>query len=250
MFRLTVVKKMSSDSVCRDTGSWAVFLDKDGTLLEDVPFNADPLRMRWADGAEAGVRALAAAGWKLVLVSNQAGLAFGSFDHAGLETMRRRLVQMFIRAGARLDGFYFCPHHPAGSVPGLACHCDCRKPAPGMILRAATELNLDLAHSWMVGDILDDVEAGHRAGCSSVLLNVGNETEWKPGRGRVPDLCAGNLHEAALWLNAYRAGHQFDAEMPALWPAGTDLQNANNLRKQHDASRVMARSSSDDGNQA
>jgi histidinol phosphatase-like enzyme len=92
---------------------------------------------------------------------------------------------------------YHCPHHVDGTVLAYARACSCRKPRPGMLLRAARDLDLDLGRSWMVGDILDDIEAGRRAGCRTVLLDVGSETEWRRGPLRVPDAVAGSLPEVA-----------------------------------------------------
>lgn len=185
----------------------AIFLDKDGTVLEDVPYNAEPSRMRWAPGAEPGIRALAALGRPLVVVSNQAGIAFGRFGLEAVQPMVRRLADMFRQAGGALAGFYYCPHHPEGRIAPFGKACGCRKPAPGLLLQAARELRLDLSASWMVGDILDDVEAGHRAGCRSVLLDVGHETEWVPGPARTPEWRVQNLEELACRLNAL---HQQD----------------------------------------
>jgi histidinol phosphatase-like enzyme len=104
---------------------------------------------------------------------------------------------MFADCGADLCGVYWCPHHPQGCVAGYANLCDCRKPAPGMLLRAAREHRLDLSRSWFVGDILDDVEAGNRAGCRTVLLDNGHETQWLEGAQRVPTARAADLREAA-----------------------------------------------------
>jgi histidinol-phosphate phosphatase family protein len=175
----------------------AVFLDKDGTVLVDVPFNVDPGRMAYAPMAHAGLNRLGAAGVALVVISNQSGVARGLSPLAALEAVRTRLAAMFRAAGARLDGFYCCPHHPQGRVAGYAVECACRKPRPGLLLQAAAELGLDLSASWFIGDILDDVEAGHRAGCRSLLLDVGNETEWREGPLRIPDARAPDLDAAA-----------------------------------------------------
>ncbi len=89
--------------------------------------------------------------------------------------MHDHLTQELAHMGVHIDGIYHCPHHPDGVIPELAIHCTCRKPQPGMLLQAATELNLDLEHSWFVGDILDDVEAGNRAGCRTILVDLGTE---------------------------------------------------------------------------
>jgi histidinol-phosphate phosphatase family protein len=175
----------------------AVFLDKDGTLIEDVPFNVDPDLIRLTAGAAEGTRALHAAGYRLVIVSNQSGVARGLFPRAALRSVERRVRQLLDAVGVPLAGFYDCPHHPEGTVPDYAVACKCRKPEPGLILRAARELGLDPARSWLIGDILDDVEAGGRAGCRTVLLDNGHETEWKAGPWRRPDYVATDLAEAA-----------------------------------------------------
>jgi D-glycero-D-manno-heptose 1,7-bisphosphate phosphatase len=96
-----------------------------------------------------------------------------------------------------LAGFYYCPHHPEGVVPRYSIECACRKPNPGLLLKAAEELNIDLQQSWMVGDILNDVEAGNLSGCSTVLIDNGNETEWVLTDERQPDFIVTNLKEAA-----------------------------------------------------
>jgi histidinol-phosphate phosphatase family protein len=175
----------------------AVFLDKDGTLLEDVPYNVEPDRMRWAPGAETALRMLAEAGFRLVVVSNQSGVARGLFDEKALVGVRTRLAEMFQAIGTSLADFYYCPHYPEGKVPPHATPCDCRKPAPGLIARAASEHQLDLGRSWMIGDILDDVEAGRRAGCRTILLDNGHETLWQLTPERIPDRLARDLADAA-----------------------------------------------------
>ena len=164
----------------------AVFFDKDGTLVENVPYNVDPRRIALAPGAVESVTRLAAQGYRIIVVSNQPGVALGYFGQADLAGVRQRLEALL----PALDGFYYCPHAPGAG-------CDCRKPACGLLLRAAREHAVDLASSWMVGDILDDVEAGRRAGCRTVLIDNGNETEWRPGPLRTPDRVARDLREAA-----------------------------------------------------
>lgn len=175
----------------------AVFLDKDGTVLADVPYNVAPERMAYAPMALAGLSRLAQTDLSLVVISNQPGVARGLFAADALNAVGVKLAAMFQAAGAHLDGFYWCPHHPEGVVQPYAMACDCRKPKPGLLLRAAQELGLDLAESWFIGDILDDVEAGNRAGCRSILLDVGNETEWRTGPDREPYCRAPDLDAAA-----------------------------------------------------
>lgn len=175
----------------------AVFLDKDGTLVEDVPYNVDPQKIRLAPGAVEGLSALHENGYALILVSNQSGVAHGFFPEQALGEVERSLRQQLAAFGVPLAGFYYCPHHPQGNVAGYAIACRCRKPAPGLLRRAAADLGIDLAESWMVGDILDDIEAGRRAGCRTVLIDNGNETQWRRGRRRRPHHRAADLAEAA-----------------------------------------------------
>ena len=164
----------------------AVFIDKDGTLVENVPYNVDAARLALTRHAEEAIRILDARGYLLLVVSNQPGIAMGKFRAGELQSVFRRLKDLL----PAIDGFYFCPH---AAEEG----CECRKPASGMLERAAREHGIDLAQSWMVGDILDDVEAGRRAGCRTVLLDNGNETEWRAGPGREPHYVASDLRAAA-----------------------------------------------------
>lgn len=173
-----------------------VCLDKDGTLVENVPYNVDPARMRLrADAPEALVR-LHRSGFRLVVVTNQPGVATGRFDETALVAVEERLHQLCAECDVPLAGFYYCPHHPDGDGR-YAIECDCRKPRPGLVERALREQRAEAGASWLIGDILDDVEAGTRAGCRSVLLDVGNETEWLDGPMRRPYAAVASLVEAA-----------------------------------------------------
>jgi len=174
-----------------------VFIDKDGTLIDNVPYNVDPGRIRLALGAVEGITMLHQAGFLLVVVSNQSGVARGLFSEQALGAVQQRIRDLLNKANVPLAGFYYCPHHPEGKVTRYAVVCQCRKPAPGLIYRAADELGLDCKQSWLIGDILDDVEAGRRAGCRTVLIDNGNETEWQPGPQRQPHFQAKDLAEAA-----------------------------------------------------
>jgi D-glycero-D-manno-heptose 1,7-bisphosphate phosphatase len=178
----------------------AVLLDKDGTLLEDVPYNVDPALMRFAPGAADALAILAAHGFRLFVISNQSGVALGRFGYEALFEMEDHLRRMFEACGTTLEGAYWCPHHPNGTVARYAYRCTCRKPAPGLLLRAAREHGIDLRKSWFVGDILDDVEAGTRAGCRTALIDNGNETRWVPGPERVPTVREPDLLRAALGI--------------------------------------------------
>lgn len=175
----------------------AVFIDKDGTLIDNVPYNVDPARIELACTAPEALRLLHEAGYTLVVVSNQSGVARGYFQESDLIAVESRLRELLAEAGVSLGGFYYCPHHPLGRVASYAIECECRKPAPGLIKSAASELGLDLSRSWLIGDILDDIEAGRRSGCRTVLIDNGNETQWRTGKEREPDAVAGNLASAA-----------------------------------------------------
>ncbi|MDL5033810.1 HAD-IIIA family hydrolase [Pelomonas sp. APW6] len=162
----------------------AVFIDKDGTLVENVPYNVDPARLRFMPQAGRVLRRLADAGFALVVVSNQSGIARGLFTAADLLRLEAALRLRLLEAhGVDLDAMLSCPHLPdARGAPA----CACRKPAPGLLLQAAALLALDLRRSWMIGDTLDDVEAGHRAGCRALLFDSGGETLWRAGPLREP----------------------------------------------------------------
>jgi D-glycero-D-manno-heptose 1,7-bisphosphate phosphatase len=184
----------------------AVFLDKDGTLIDDVPYNVDPRRVTLTHGAGAALRALKAHGFALIVVSNQPGVALGRFSLRALDDIERRVQELLAASGAAIDAFYYCPHLPQAENVRYDVRCLCRKPQPGLVRRAALDWQIDPSQSWLVGDILDDVEAGNRAGCRSVLIDNGNETEWRLGAYREPWGRAISLaHAAQLILTA--AGH-------------------------------------------
>ena len=188
-------------------GRAAIFLDKDGTLLRDVPYNVDPTLMRFMPHAQAGLRRMTRLAMPLIVVSNQPGVALGLFGVDALMSVERHLADMFARSGCRLEAFYACPHHPRGTVASFTCACLCRKPMPGLLQRAAVEHGIDLDRSWFVGDILDDVEAGRRAGCRTILLDNGHETEWKrtlvDAHLRTPDHVVPHLEAAARLIGGW-----------------------------------------------
>ncbi len=174
----------------------AVFLDKDGTLIEDIPYNVDPELIRPTKGALEALRFLQDAGYQLIVVSNQSGVARGIFPERALIDVEKRLRAILSSAGVNLAGFYYCPHHPRAVVASYALDCDCRKPKPGLLLRAASEHQIDLGSSWMIGDILNDIQAGKSAGCRTILVDNGHETEWSLTPDRRPDFLVKDLLEA------------------------------------------------------
>jgi histidinol-phosphate phosphatase family protein len=180
----------------------AVFLDKDGTLVENVPYNVDPARVSLAPGAGRALALLLRRGFQLFVVSNQPGVSLGLFPAAALTPVSQRIQQLARAEGACVHGFYYCTHAPASQGRPA---CSCRKPAPGLVLQAAAQHGIALQSSWFIGDILDDVEAGHRAGCRSVLIDNGNETEWTKSPVREPDYVARDLLDAASHVAAEHA---------------------------------------------
>ncbi|MDL2226038.1 lipopolysaccharide heptosyltransferase II [Deltaproteobacteria bacterium OttesenSCG-928-M10] len=184
----------------------AVFLDRDGTINVEVDFLSRPEDLRLIDGAAEAVAALNKAGLAVVVVSNQSGLARGLFTSDDLAKVQRRLEELMAEKGARIDGFYFCPHHPAGSVPELAIDCDCRKPAPGLFQKAAAELSLDPARSFWVGDRLRDLKASAAFKGRSVLVLTGyGLSEVQKPMDFQPSLVAPDLRRAAEWVVAVAA---------------------------------------------
>ncbi|MGQ9778663.1 MAG: D-glycero-alpha-D-manno-heptose-1,7-bisphosphate 7-phosphatase [Bacillota bacterium] len=182
----------------------AVFLDRDGTISEEIGYIRDPAQYRLLPGAAAAIRRLNERGIPVILVTNQSGPARGFYGEetvlAVLDEMRRQLA----KEGAHLDGVYYCPHLPGGIVPAYAVECDCRKPRPGMLLRAAEEHGLDLARSFMVGDKVSDVEVARRVGCRSILVLTGyGRSLWADRslwHNLAPDLVAQDLTEAVEWI--------------------------------------------------
>jgi D-glycero-D-manno-heptose 1,7-bisphosphate phosphatase len=176
----------------------AVFVDRDGTLIAERNYLADPAEVAFTPGAPAAVRALRAAGFKVVVVSNQAGIARGLFTAQDVRGVERRIEELLLAEGTGLDGAYYCPHHPDFGGP-----CRCRKPEPGMLLDAARDLGLELSRSYMVGDKLIDVEAGRRAGAKGILVRTGYGAEEAAGAGRTdaaPDVVCDDLAAAARWI--------------------------------------------------
>jgi D-glycero-D-manno-heptose 1,7-bisphosphate phosphatase len=175
----------------------AIFIDKDGTLITDIPYNVDPELIVIRQNTIEGLKLLYEKGYKLIIISNQSGVACGYFSEDALIAVEEKIRSLLADYGINLTAFYFCPHYINGIIQEYAVDCYCRKPFPGMLLHAADVNDLDLSASWMIGDILNDVEAGNRAGCKTILIDNGNETEWLSGSFRVPTLTCHSINEAA-----------------------------------------------------
>lgn len=182
----------------------AVFLDRDGTVTEEVGYLTSLDMLKLIRGAGAAIKRLNEAGYKVVLVTNQSGVARGYFPESLVNDAHDLLRRKLMEDGARLDGIYYCPHHPTEGKTQYTIVCDCRKPETGLLDRAAKDLAIDLAKSFMVGDKWIDVELGHRAGMRSILVRTGFSHD-DPGNKRPahvgdPDLTAHDLAEAVRWI--------------------------------------------------
>jgi D-glycero-D-manno-heptose 1,7-bisphosphate phosphatase len=174
----------------------AIFIDKDGTLIPDIPYNVNPDLITLSPGAGSALRRLKDAGYLLVVVSNQSGVARGLFAETALQGVKQRLLDLLAACGVTLDGFYYCPHLPDAAIRTYAKDCDCRKPKAGMLTSAARELEIDLTRSWMVGDILADSEAGKRAGCHTVLIEKPDDPQRNFTQSNAPDFIVAHWQTA------------------------------------------------------
>lgn len=178
----------------------AVFIDRDGTISEEIGYVNHPSRYRVFPYSAEAVRLLNEAGWLTILVTNQAGVARGYFTEDIIGSVHSILRQELEREGARLDAIYYCAHHPSVGQPPYRMDCDCRKPRPGLIHRAAEEFSLDLDQSWMVGDRYSDIELARNAGLRAAFVLSGYGLgEWeyqRPAWQHEPDIVAENLLEA------------------------------------------------------
>jgi D,D-heptose 1,7-bisphosphate phosphatase len=157
----------------------------------------DTNRITLESGVATALKILSGHGFLIIIITNQAGIALGRFQEKDIEPVRKKIEVLLWKENIHLDGFYYCPHHPYSALEEYRKDCDCRKPAAGMLLKAAADFNISLPESWMIGDILNDTEAGKKAGCLTILIDNGNETEWKLNEYRKPDFVAGNFIQAA-----------------------------------------------------
>lgn len=158
----------------------AVFLDRDGTINVEKEYLHLAGDFEFIPGAPEAIRLLHDAGFAVIVVTNQSGVARGYYDEAAVCSLHRHMDDELARFGARVDAYYFCPHHPEHGIGEYRKVCGCRKPLPGMLLQAAAELGLDLSGSFVIGDKLADVEAGLKAGCRPLLVQTGYGREATP----------------------------------------------------------------------
>jgi len=180
----------------------AVFLDRDGTIIEDVGYLDAIEHIAWFPWSVDAIRALNRAACVVVVITNQSGVARGHFTEADVEATHRALDRRLAAGGARIDAYYYCPHHPDGAVPEYARACDCRKPGRGLVDRAVRDLSLDTARSFVVGDRWLDIGMAHAIGGRGILVRtgVGAEQEREPVEGVTADAIVDNLAAAASWI--------------------------------------------------
>jgi D-glycero-D-manno-heptose 1,7-bisphosphate phosphatase len=185
----------------------AIFLDRDGVLIEDAHLLTDPGEIRVLEGVPQALGKLKQAGFKLIVVSNQTVVARGLATEQEVYAVNAEIDRLLEQAGGpHLDGFYFCPHHPNATLPAYRIVCECRKPRPGLLLRAAREHDVNLGASFAVGDRITDVIAGARAGCRTVLIQTGEhqspliETVEPLDETVQPDHVCADLRAAARWI--------------------------------------------------
>lgn len=180
----------------------AVFLDRDGTLIEESGYLDRLERLVFFPYSVDAVRVLNRAGFLVVIVTNQAGIARGIVKESFVGEAHRHIATRLAAGGARIDGFYYCPHYPTGTVEQYRTTCDCRKPAPGLLRRAAADLDIDLARSFVVGDRWHDLAAGQAVGARGVLVRtgLGKRDEWEPEAGTTAAAIVDTLMDAAAWI--------------------------------------------------
>lgn len=183
---------------------WAVFLDRDGTINEEVNYLGDPDLLKLTPGAAKAIHLLNSHNIPVIVVTNQAGIARGYFNEAQMHLVHQALDLMLAPDNAKIDAYYFCPHHPTAGIGAYKINCSCRKPEPGMLYQAAQDLHLDLFKSYLIGDKLTDIQAGNQAGCQTVLVETGygtEESKMKQDEIR-PDRISLNLLDAIDWILA------------------------------------------------
>ncbi len=184
----------------------AVFLDRDGTINKEVAYLSSPDQLELLSGAARGIRLLREAGFIIVVVTNQSGVARGFFDEEKVRRVNKALETMLLQQGAIVDAWYYCPHHPGAGEPPYRKTCSCRKPSPGMVEQACRDLAINLSRSYVVGDNISDMGLARNCGTKAVLVRTGHGKkvlEKAAGELSEPvDFVAKDLLEAAKWICA------------------------------------------------
>jgi histidinol-phosphate phosphatase family protein len=168
----------------------AIFLDRDGTLIEDAGYPNDPEQVKLVPDAVEAMQSFINAGFLLVVISNQSGIGRGKIKPEEAEQVHQRFVDLFQQKGITFSGVYYCPHAPEEN-------CGCRKPAPGLILQAAQELTIELEHSFIIGDKLSDVKTGHNAGMKGIMFR---DHPSNKGKGIQPEFQSNDWQPIVEWI--------------------------------------------------
>jgi D-glycero-D-manno-heptose 1,7-bisphosphate phosphatase len=184
----------------------AVFIDRDGTILDEMGYVVPGSEIKIYHFSAPAIIKLAQAGFPVVVITNQGGIALGMYDHAFVDRTHASLAETLAKNGAEITAWYYCPHHPEGKVPEFTQVCACRKPGTAMLESAARDLDLDLSRSWVVGDQWRDIELARRAGANGILVRTGYgaglEKEWPSDIARPPVVCDDLMAAADHILNA------------------------------------------------
>jgi len=181
----------------------AVFLDRDGTMIHDPGHLRRLEGLRWFPWTIDAIRLLNRAGFLVIVVTNQGGIGLELYDEAFVQTLHARMSETATASGARIDGWYYCPHHPNATIPAMRVNCDCRKPGTKLVREAAERFSIDLPRSFVVGDKLSDVQLAVNVGATGVIVRTGHgEAEVASGGGTVPGAAfvAADLIEATSWI--------------------------------------------------
>jgi len=190
----------------------AVFLDRDGVITQDPPHYAHRLdQLKLISKSAEAIKLLNKNNFKVIIVSNQSGVARGYYQEKGLMKFNCALKKELKKEDAYIDAIYYCPHHPEAKIERYKINCNCRKPNPGMLKKAAKELNIDMKLSFMIGDKLSDIEAGKRAGCKTIIVKTGYGIEELRNKNINCDYVADNLYYAAKHI-LYLSSHMINDE--------------------------------------
>ncbi len=181
----------------------AIFLDRDGVINEDVNYLSASDQLQLIPGAAAAIARLNNAGLPVIVITNQAGVARGYYPEAQIEVVHMALSYRLAQAGAYIDRYYYCPHHPAEGLPPYRVDCNCRKPKPGLLLQAAEDFDLDLKHCFVIGDNHSDIALSQSTGCRTVLVLTGHGARvWREWcEDFQPDHVAPDLSAAVAWIS-------------------------------------------------
>lgn len=178
----------------------ACFIDRDGVLIEEVNYLSSTEQVKLIPGTAKALGTLEDQGYLRIIISNQSGVARGYFDENAVDEVTRHIDSLLAREGVSINGWFYCPHHPKGSVDEYAFSCDCRKPEPGMLRQAQDKFDVDMSASCMIGDKLSDIQAGLNAGCGTniLVLSGHGQEEVEKAKKTIPGLVVAETFQEAV----------------------------------------------------